>query len=144
MYPSVFDPRYAVNPSLEARLRHPCRRRPRIEHTGAPQINVVALSKCHWGLITDHSGLGEWSIFDGKVLREGTDSVNRPGCLRELKGFGGAMKITEQIEPWEPDEIHYTYKLLSGAPFKKHRGGIYVTENKVDSVKVRWAIRFDS
>jgi hypothetical protein len=32
--PGVFDPRYAVNPSLEARLRHPCRRRPRIEHTG--------------------------------------------------------------------------------------------------------------
>jgi hypothetical protein len=49
MYPSVFDPRYAVNPSLEARLRHPCRRRPRIEHTGAPQITVVELSKCHWG-----------------------------------------------------------------------------------------------
>jgi hypothetical protein len=42
MYPGVFDPRYAVNPSLEARLRHPCRRRPRIEHTGAPQITVVA------------------------------------------------------------------------------------------------------
>ena len=50
MYPGVFDPRYAVNPSLEARLRHPCRRRPRIEHTGAPQITVVALSKCHWAM----------------------------------------------------------------------------------------------
>ncbi len=43
MYPGVFDPRYAVNPSLEARLR--------IEHTGAPQITVGALGKCHYTLI---------------------------------------------------------------------------------------------
>ena len=54
------------------------------------------------------------------------------------------MKITEQIESWEPDEMHYTYKLLSGAPFKKHRGDIYVTDNEDDTVNVRWAIRFDS
>jgi hypothetical protein len=48
MCPGVFDPRCAVNRSLVARLRHPCRRRPRIEHTGAWQITAVALSKCHW------------------------------------------------------------------------------------------------
>ncbi len=41
--PDVFDPRYAVNPSLEARLRHPCRRRPQIQHTGAPLITILAL-----------------------------------------------------------------------------------------------------
>ena len=31
----MFDLRDAVNPSLEARLPHPCGRRPRIVHAGA-------------------------------------------------------------------------------------------------------------
>ena len=44
-------------------------------------IDINAPADKVWDLITDHSGMGEWSIFDGKVLREGTDSVNGPGCL---------------------------------------------------------------
>ena len=32
--PEVFDPRDALNPSLEARLQLPCCRRPHVEHPG--------------------------------------------------------------------------------------------------------------
>ena len=101
---------------------------------------INASTEQTWNKLIDHSGLGNWSIFNGKVLRPGTESANGPGCIRELTTFGA--RITEEIVAWDEGK-HYTYKLRTGAPFKWHQGDIFVSEEN-GMTKVRWAIRLHS
>jgi catechol 2,3-dioxygenase-like lactoylglutathione lyase family enzyme len=93
-----------------------------------------------WARLTDHAGLGDWSLFRGSVLREGRENPNGLGCIRQLNAPG--MRITEEVTAWE-EGAHYSYQLRTGAPFRRHQGDVFVAEQ--DGVTwVRWAIRFDS
>lgn len=104
------------------------------------EICVNASADQVWKKLTDHSAMGKWGLFNGKVLRPGSESKNGLGCLRELTAFG--VRITEEIVAWK-DGSHYSYKLRTGAPFKWHQGDVFVSEDN-GVTKVRWVIRFQS
>ena len=104
------------------------------------EIEINAPASEVWRQLTDHAAIGDWSIFSGSVLRPGEPDPNGLGCIRELRTPG--LRITEEVSHWD-EERHYTYKLLSGAPFRKHQGDVYLNRDN-GLTKVRWAIRFDS
>jgi catechol 2,3-dioxygenase-like lactoylglutathione lyase family enzyme len=104
------------------------------------EIEINAPAEDVWRQLSDHAGMGNWSLFKGRVLREGRDDPNGPDCLRELSAYG--LRITEEITAWQVGR-HYAYQLRTGAPFRKHQGDVFVTE-KDGMTHVRWAIRFDS
>lgn len=104
------------------------------------EIHVNASTNKVWQKLTNHTQLGNWGLFNGKVLRPGSETTNGLGCLRELTTFG--TRITEEIVAWEENR-HYTYKLRSGAPFKWHQGDVFVSEEN-GITKIRWVIRFRS
>ena len=104
------------------------------------EIDINAPVAQVWRHLTDHAGMGQWSLFTGRILRPGRVDPNGMGCIRELSA--PAVRITEEITAWE-ERSHYSYKLLSGAPFSKHRGDVSVVEYNGRS-RVRWAIRFES
>ena len=91
-----------------------------------------------WQRLTDHAGMGKWSPFNCRVLREGTDDPNGVGCIRELSAPG--LRITEEITAWDSGR-HYAYQLRTGAPFTRHQGDVFLSD-KDGVTKVRWAIRF--
>lgn len=93
-----------------------------------------------WSKLTDHEAMGDWSIFNGRILCPGESEKNGLGCIRELSAPGS--RITEEVVAWTEGR-HYAYRLRSGAPFKRHRGDIFVSEEQ-GKTKVRWAIRFES
>jgi uncharacterized protein YndB with AHSA1/START domain len=92
-----------------------------------------------WRQLTDHAGMGNWSLFQGRVLREGREDPNGSGCIRELSA--PAVRLTEEVTAWEAGR-HYAYQLRTGVPFRKHQGDVFVSENG-HSTRVRWAIRFE-
>lgn len=104
------------------------------------EIAINAPAEEVWRSITDHAAMDEWSIFSCRLLREGKPNSNGTGCIRELSAPG--MRITEEITAWEEGR-HYAYQLRSGAPFRKHQGDVYVS-NDNGITRVRWAIRFDA
>ena len=104
------------------------------------EIEINATVDDVWQQLTDHAGIGSWSLFSGKVLRKGSIDANGVGCIRELSGAG--MRITEEVTAWEEGR-HYAYKLRTGAPFRKHQGDVYVFDDN-GRTRVRWAIRFES
>jgi catechol 2,3-dioxygenase-like lactoylglutathione lyase family enzyme len=93
-----------------------------------------------WNRLIDHGSIGNWSLFTGTVLRPGEDSANGPGCIRQLTAFGA--RITEEVVAWDEGK-HYSYRLRTGAPFRWHRGDIFVSQEH-GKTRVRWAIRFES
>jgi hypothetical protein len=104
------------------------------------EIDIHAPRELVWRHLTDHAAMGDWSLFDGRVVREGPDDPDGPGCLRELTAPG--LRITEEVIAWQ-EGSHYAYRLRSGAPFRRHQGDIYLWEED-GRTRVRWAIRFDS
>ena len=104
------------------------------------EIEINAPAAKVWERLTDHAGVGNWTIFQGSILRAGEPDANGKGCIRELSAPG--IRITEEVTEWEEGE-HYAYQLRSGAPFRRHQGDIYVREDD-GRTKVRWAIRFES
>ena len=104
------------------------------------EIEINAPAHRVWRQLADHAGIGTWSPFKGRVLRAGHPDPNGLGCIRELSA--PALRLTEEITGWEEGR-YYSYQLRSGAPFRKHRGDVFVTD-KGGSTHVRWAIRFDS
>jgi hypothetical protein len=104
------------------------------------EIEINAPADEVWKALTDHANLGNWSIFDGSVLRAGSPDENGTGCIRELKA--PAIRITEEITAWDEGR-HYSYQLRTGAPFKKHQGDVFVSEEN-GRTQIRWAIRFES
>ena len=104
------------------------------------EIDIDAPREAVWHCLIDHPAIGDWCLFNGSVLREGVEDMNGPGCLRELTAPG--MRITEEIVAWDEGH-HYSYRLRTGAPFKWHRGDVYVREMD-GKTRVRWVIRFES
>jgi catechol 2,3-dioxygenase-like lactoylglutathione lyase family enzyme/uncharacterized protein YndB with AHSA1/START domain len=104
------------------------------------EIEINAPAEEVWRQLTDHAGLGNWSIFSGRVLRPGQPDPNGTGCIRELTAPG--VRITEEVTRWE-EGSHYSYQLRTGAPFRKHQGDVFVAAAG-GGTRVRWAIRFDS
>lgn len=104
------------------------------------EIEINASAEEVWRQLTDHAGMGAWSMFDFTILRPGRDDPNGKGCIREVVAPGG-LRITEEVTAWD-EGSHYAYQLRTGAPFRKHQGDVFVTEKNGVS-HVRWAIRFD-
>jgi catechol 2,3-dioxygenase-like lactoylglutathione lyase family enzyme len=104
------------------------------------EIAINAPADQVWRSLTEHAGMGDWSIFNGRLLRQGQQHRNGIGCIRELSAPG--MRIIEEITAWE-EGSHYAYQLRSGAPFSKHQGDVYVNEDN-GITRVRWTIRFES
>jgi catechol 2,3-dioxygenase-like lactoylglutathione lyase family enzyme len=104
------------------------------------QVDIAAPAEATWKRVIDHAGFCRWTLFDSRVLRPGTDSPDGPGCVRELKAFG--LRFTEEIVAWE-EGLHYAYRLRTGAPFRWHRGDVFVKEFN-GFTRVRWAIRFEA
>ena len=104
------------------------------------EIEIKAPVRDVWRRLTDHAGMGAWTIFDCRILRAGHTDRNGTGCIRELTCPG--MRITEEVTAWEEGR-HYSYQLRTGAPFRKHQGDVFVSEHN-GATHVRWAIRFDS
>jgi len=104
------------------------------------EIEINAPADKVWRQLSDHAGIGTWSLFSGRVLRAGHTDPNGIGCIREISA--PALRMTEEITGWEEGR-HYSYQVRSGAPFRKHQGDVYVLE-KEGRTHVRWAIRFDS
>jgi catechol 2,3-dioxygenase-like lactoylglutathione lyase family enzyme len=104
------------------------------------EIEINAPADQVWQQLTDHAGMGNWSIFSGSILRVGNTDPNGIGCIRELAAPG--VRITEEVTAWDEGR-HYAYQLRTGAPFKKHQGDVFVTEED-GRTRVRWAIRFES
>jgi catechol 2,3-dioxygenase-like lactoylglutathione lyase family enzyme len=104
------------------------------------EIEINAPRSEVWRHLTDHASMGKWTLFKGKVLREGRDDPNGLGCIRELSIAG--LRATEEVTAWTTDE-HYAYQLRTGAPFCRHQGDIFVSERD-SRTTVRWAIRFES
>lgn len=104
------------------------------------EININAAPHDVWQQLTDHAGIGVWSLFSGKVLRKGATDAHGVGCIRELSAPG--MRITEEVTAWEEGR-YYAYRLRTGAPFSKHQGDVYVFDEN-GRTRVRWAIRFES
>ena len=104
------------------------------------EVAIYASADEVWNRLSDHSALGNWGLFNARVLHPGEESENGLGCIRELSAFG--LRITEEIVGWNEGR-HFAYKLRTGAPFKWHKGDVFVTElNGVTTV--RWAIRLQS
>ncbi len=104
------------------------------------EIEINAPVSDVWRELTDHAGIGNWSIFSASVLRRGVPEPNGTGCIRELTA--PCIRVTEEIVAWEEGR-HYAYQLRTGAPLHKHQGDVFVTEAN-GHTKVRWAIRFES
>lgn len=105
------------------------------------EVLIRAQPERVWQRLIDHAGLGDWTLFRGRVLRPGAPAEVGPGCMRELKAFG--LRITEEVVSWEQGS-HYRYRLRSGAPFRWHCGDVFVTAEQGECTRVRWAIRFES
>ncbi len=80
------------------------------------------------------------ALFRGRVGRQGREQPNGLGCIRELTAAG--MRITEEVTAWD-EGAHYSYQLRTGAPFRRHQGDVFVSEEH-GLTKVRWAVRFES
>lgn len=106
----------------------------------ANEVCIEAAPEAVWQRLVDHAELGSWTMFKGKVLRPGPLAANGPGCLRELRGFG--LRITEEVVDWI-EGSHYSYRVRTGAPFRWHRGDVFLTEEG-GATRVRWTIRFES
>jgi catechol 2,3-dioxygenase-like lactoylglutathione lyase family enzyme len=104
------------------------------------EIAIYAPADEVWRKLTDHAAVADWSPFKGRLLREGKPHPNATGCIRELTAPG--MRIIEEITAWQEGR-HYAYQLRSGAPFRRHQGDVYVTDDN-GITRVRWAIRFDA
>jgi catechol 2,3-dioxygenase-like lactoylglutathione lyase family enzyme len=105
------------------------------------EIEMNAPASEVWTQLTDHASIGNWSTFTCKVLRSGREDPNGIGCVRELIAPG--VRILEEVTAWDEGGRHYAYQLRSGAPFRKHQGDIFVTEDGQGRSRVRWAIRLD-
>lgn len=105
------------------------------------EVLIRAQPERVWQRLIDHAGLGDWTLFRGRVLRPGAPAEEGPGCVRELKALG--LRITEEVVSWE-EGSHYRYRLRSGAPFRWHCGDVFVTAEPGECTRVRWAIRFES
>ncbi len=104
------------------------------------EVDIAAPVATVWESLTDHAGLGRWSVFEGAVIRPGDDNRNGPGCIRELSAPG--LRFLEEVTAWQ-EGSHYTYRLLKGAPLKRHQGNVFV-RGEGDNTRVRWAISFES
>jgi catechol 2,3-dioxygenase-like lactoylglutathione lyase family enzyme len=112
--------------------------------TGEPyvqnEVTIKANPQAVWERVTDHVGIGDWTVFNSRVLRPGPETPDGIGCLRELSAPG--LRIIEEVVDWE-DGSHYAYRVRSGAPFRWHRGDVFLSEEN-GATRVRWAIRFES
>ena len=93
-----------------------------------------------WQAITNHSGIGQWCLFKGSLLKPGEQDSNGLGAIRQLKGLG--LTITEEVTEWQAP-LRYSYRLTAGAPVKDHRGDVMLFPER-GGTRVRWAIQFRS
>ena len=106
----------------------------------AKEVTIDAPKEEVWKVVSDHSKMGAWSVFKCRKIQPGLENPNGTGCIRHITLFGSP--IMEEVVRWDEGN-HYVYKLRKGAPFSRHQGDVFVTEEN-EKTRVRWVIRFES
>lgn len=88
----------------------------------------------------DHEQLGD--ILGGKIVRtkEGSDSINGLGSVREIK-LGPVTLVEETVTGFEPN-AEIEYKITSNSPVKNHIGRMTFSGNG-NSSELHYTIDFD-
>jgi uncharacterized protein YndB with AHSA1/START domain len=89
--------------------------------------------------ITDHVAFGRWVGADIRVERAGTPAPNGLGAIRAV-GVRG-LTVREEVVGWEAPRA-MDYRVVSGAPFRNHRGEIRLTPDG-SGTRVDYRIRFE-
>ncbi|MFV0478437.1 MAG: SRPBCC family protein [Parahaliea sp.] len=103
------------------------------------EIEIAAPLSAVWQKLTNHDQLGQWMMFNGRVITPGKER-NGNGCIRCISAF--SMDVQEEITHWQPLS-HYRYRVLSGAPFRWYQGDIFIEDTGKNTSKVRWGVRFE-
>lgn len=102
------------------------------------EIRIDASPEAVWEVLADHDTMGDWCLFKGKTVREGTPDPRGKGTRRQMRGLG--MKILEEIIEWEPNH-RFAYTVLKGGGVKDYRGDLVLTPEE-GGTRLRWSIRF--
>ena len=89
--------------------------------------------------ITDHVAFGRWMKADIRVERPGEPAPNGLGAIRAVGARG--LTVREEVVGWEPARA-MDYRVVSGAPFRNHRGEIRLTPVG-SGTRVDYRIRFE-
>jgi uncharacterized protein YndB with AHSA1/START domain len=89
--------------------------------------------------ITDHAGFGKWMKADIRVERPGEPPPNGLGAVRAVRARG--LTVREEVVGWETARA-MDYRVVSGAPFRNHRGEIRLTPDG-SGTRVDYRIRFE-
>jgi uncharacterized protein YndB with AHSA1/START domain len=135
--PSIDRRAYAIDPDSAQRLwelseklvnaklveNHGGRRMSRL-HRYVVSRHVAADPTTVWNVISDHTGMTQWTPFRKAVLEvPGHPFPNGVGAVRALHLLGPPTR--EQILDFEPPH-RLRYRLLSGLPFSDYVGEITV------------------
>jgi len=94
-----------------------------------------------WPIISDHNRLGEWVPYKGELIKPADgDDKNGVGAMRRLTGKG--LPIVEEVVACSPGRS-YSYRLISGAPMKNHRGDVILADER-GGTRVRWSVQFQA
>ena len=89
--------------------------------------------------ITDHVAFGRWVGADIRIERPGTPPPNGLGAIRAVAARG--LTVREEVVGWEPARA-MDYRVVSGAPFRHHRGEIRLTPDG-SGTRMDYKIRFE-
>lgn len=92
-----------------------------------------------FAVLTDHVGFGRALGEDIQLEREGVPPPNGLGAVRVIRARG--LTIREEVVGWESARA-MDYRVVSGAPFKDHRGEIRFVPHG-GGTRVDYRIRFD-
>lgn len=94
-----------------------------------------------WDVLSTHEGMPEWFGPVRKVVLDppGRDERNGLGAVRHIHAVGPV--VVEEVVEWDAPR-HYVYKLLRGAPIRKHRGQVNVEETD-RGCRATWRIEFE-
>jgi len=104
------------------------------------EIVIDAPPEKVWAVLSEHDRMGDWCLFKGKQIKEGSPDPRGKGARRVMRGLG--MKILEEVNDWTPPR-RFGYTVLKGGGVKKYQGDLVLTPEG-GATRLRWSIRFRS
>ena len=103
-------------------------------------VETRASVEAMWRALTTHEDMPKWFGPVRRVVLDppGRDERNGLGAIRHIHALGPA--VVEEVVEWDPPH-RYVYKLLRGAPIRKHRGEVRVEETP-RGARASWRIEF--
>ncbi len=96
-----------------------------------------------WAIIADHEGMAKWAPgLSAAILKDGADTRNGVGAVRELKGPLSVPTIVEEIVGFEPQR-RLAYRALSGVPLKNYTGEIVLTPQGTERTTITYTVAAD-